>query len=223
MTALIALVVAMLSAAGLLYVCIYRPPRLHVVEIDRFGQPGRIEIADETYSPDEAQVGYLIAHLVELVRERPLDPVVLRKNWQKAYHFLAGDAVVAMNNYAREHSGLSSGGGRLVTRTVEITSVLAQSPKSYRVHWIETQYVSGVVDRRKPYIGTFDVTLTQPRDEAELFRNPLGLYVVSFQWTRDFVPLESDAKEAQAQTNETSEKTPVPPISVIQSNKRSAP
>lgn len=206
LAALIALFIALMSVAGLLYVTMHRPLKLHVLEIDRHGKPGRIVLAEAAYTPDVAQIGYQVAQLVELVRERPLDPVVLRQNWEEAYHFLAGDAVVAMNEYARQHSGLeiptslsSGSGGRLVTRTVEITSVLPRTEHSYQVHWIETQYSGGVVDLREPYTGIFHVALDPPRDEAELFRNPLGLYVVHFEWTRDFTPTPPREGSAAAQ------------------------
>ncbi len=209
LAALTSLLIALVSVTGAVYVAVHRPLRLHVVEVDPHGKPGRILLADAVYSPEDAHVGYLVSQLVELVRERPLDPVVLRQNWEKAYRFLAGDAVPAMNAYAENHSGLDAATSqdRLITRTVETTSVLKRAPHTYQVHWVETQYESGVVASREPYTGVFHIKLDPPRNESELFRNPLGLYVVHFQWSRDFTPQpeneDSTTSQAGFQTSAT--------------------
>ena len=199
LVALLALMVSFSAIAGLVYSYTHRPFHVHVVEINPKGEHGRIVLADESYDPSDAQIGYLLAQLVELVRSRPLDPVVLRNNWEKAYSFLAGEAIASMNEYAKDNSGLDSPPGRPIARVVQITSVLQISEKSYQVHWIETEYIGGVVDTQQAYTGAFDIVIDPPTNEAELFRNPLGLYVVSFNWNLDFTPT-SRADQGQPST-----------------------
>lgn len=191
LVALLALMVAVTAIGGLIYSHNHRPFHVHVVEINPKGEPGRIVLTDQSYSPTDAQLGYLLAQLVELVRDRPLDPVVLRKNWEKAYTFLAGDAIVSMNEYAQHNSGLerhAGGTGQSFARVAHVTSVLKRSDKEYQIQWVETTYVSGVVSEEQAYTGYFHIALEPPKDEAELFRNPLGVYVVGFQWSRDYSP-----------------------------------
>ena len=201
LVALLALMVAFSAIAGLVYSYTHRPFHVHVVEINSKGEHGRIILADESYDPSDAQIGYLLAQLVELVRSRPLDPVVLRNNWEKAYTFLAGDAIATMNEYAKNNNGLDSLAGRPVARVVQITSVLLLSEISFQVHWIETEYIGGVVDSQKAYTGAFDIVIDPPTNEAELFRNPLGLYVVSFNWNRDFTPTPRAEQNQSSTTN----------------------
>lgn len=188
LVALLALMVSCSAIAGLVYSYTHRPFHVHVVEINPKGEPGRIVLADESYTPTTAQTSYFLAQLVELVRSRPIDIVVLRKNWEKAYGFLAGEAVATMNEYAENNSGLDTHPNQLFARVVQITSVLPLSEDSYQVHWIETEYVGGVPNTQEAYTGIFHISIDPPNDEAELLRNPLGIYVVSFQWNRDFTP-----------------------------------
>jgi type IV secretion system protein VirB5 len=121
------------------------------------------------------------------VRERPLDPVVMRQQWTKAYQFLAGQAVSSMNEFAATDTGLKSLPGQgAVARTVEISSILQKSNDSYQVRWVETAYSDGSRRSREDYTGLFQVKLMPPRDEADAFKNPIGVYIINFTWSREF-------------------------------------
>ncbi|HXE53555.1 MAG TPA: conjugal transfer protein TrbF [Tepidisphaeraceae bacterium] len=182
-----ALLLALISTCAAAYLGIKKQVATYVVEVDKAGMPGRITLASEPYRPDAAQVGYFVAEIVRLVRERPLDPVVMRKQWTKAYQFLAGPAVNAMNEYAATDSGLSNLPGHGATaRTVEISSILQKAADTYQVRWLETTYSNGVRRGQEEYTGLFQVRLMPPRDEADAFKNPIGVYVTNFTWGREF-------------------------------------
>jgi hypothetical protein len=40
--------------------------------------------------------------------------------------------------------------------------------------------------RPATFTGLFETDVIPPRDEAQVFRNPLGIYVVSFNWSKEF-------------------------------------
>jgi type IV secretion system protein TrbF len=80
----------LISTSGAVVLGVKKQVATYVVEVDKAGMPGRITLASEPYQPDAAQVGYFVGEVVRLVRERPLDPVVMRQQWTKAYQFLAG-------------------------------------------------------------------------------------------------------------------------------------
>ena len=47
-----------------------------------------------------------------------------------------------------------------------------------------------------------------PRDEAEVFRNPLGIYIVSISWSKEFTdPVSTIMEPAQAPTRRNNEET----------------
>ena len=182
-----ALLLALISTSAAVHLGVKKQVATYVVEIDKAGMPGRITLASEPYRPEAAQVGYFVGEIVRLVRERPLDPVVVRQQWTKAYQFLAGPAVNAMNEYAASDSGLMNLPGRGATaRTVEISSILQKAADSYQVRWVETTYSNGIRRGREEYTGLFQVRLMPPRDEADAFKNPIGVYVTNFTWGREF-------------------------------------
>jgi type IV secretory pathway TrbF-like protein len=155
----------------------------YVVPLDRYGRPGRIEAADRAYRPTQAETGYFIADFVQLVRSKSTDPVVLRQNWLKAYGFVSGDALAALNLHARAHDPFARLGQQAVT--VEIVSVLPRGVDSYQVQWRETPFEQGAPGAEERWTGLFTVTHRQPRTEAQLRANPLGIVITAFQWSRE--------------------------------------
>ena len=116
------MLLALISTTGAVVLGVKKQVATYVVEIDKAGMPGRITLASDLYHPDAVQVGYFVGEVVRLVRERPLDPVVMRQQWTKAYQFLAGQAVNSMNEFAATDSGLKNLPGQgAVARTVEIS------------------------------------------------------------------------------------------------------
>ncbi len=181
------MILALISTTGAVVLGVKKQVATYVVEVNKVGMPGRITLASEPFRPDAAQVGYFVGEVVRLVRERPLDPVVMRQQWTRAYQFLAGQAVTSMNEYAANDTGLRSLPGQGATaRTVEISSILQKSEGTYQVRWVETTFSNGVSRSREDYTGLFQVKLMPPRDEADTFKNPIGVYITSFTWSREF-------------------------------------
>jgi type IV secretion system protein VirB5 len=189
---------ALISTIGVVVIGVKKQVATYIVEVDKVGMPGRISLASETFQPAAAQVGYFIGEVVRLVRERPLDPVVMRQQWTKAYQFLAGPAVNGMNEYAAADSGLRNVPGEGATaRTVEIKNILQKSDGTYQVRWTETTYSNGIRRSREDFTGLFQVKLIPPRDEADTFKNPIGVYITNFTWSREFAgPVQRDENAA---------------------------
>jgi type IV secretory pathway TrbF-like protein len=182
-----AMLLALISTTGAVVLGVKKQVATYVVEVDKAGMPGRITLASEVFRPTAAQAGYFVGEVVRLVRERPLDPVVMRQQWTRAYQFLAGQAVTAMNEYAANDNGLRTLPGQgAAARTVEISSILQKSEGTYQVRWLETTFSNGVRRSRDEYTGLFQVKLMPPRDESDTFKNPIGVYVTNFTWSREF-------------------------------------
>ena len=178
---------ALISTTGAVVIGVKKQVATYIVEVDKAGMPGRITLASDVFRPDAAQVGYFVGEVVRLVRERPLDPVVMRQQWTKAYQFLAGPAVNGMNEYAAGDSGLRSIPGQGATaRTVEIKNILQKSDGTYQVRWSETTFANGIRRAKEDFTGLFQVKLIPPRDESDTFKNPIGVYVTNFTWSREF-------------------------------------
>jgi len=167
--------------AGLVHVSANKEVKTYVIEVDALGQPARITLTNDHYEPAAAQAGYFVGQLVTLVRSRPLDPVVVRENWKKAYGFLAGEAISTMNAYVAADPPIRAVDGRPLARTVAEYGDQLTTP--FR------RYQYGPVWRRERKAGKDrfrEIEVMPPRDEAEVFRNPLGIYIATFSWSKEF-------------------------------------
>lgn len=183
---LMALICAGLAAVALgAYIHERQDTRIatYVVPVDRYGRPGRIELADRNYVPSQAETAYFVGDFVALVRSKSTDPIVLRQNWTKAYGFVSGDAKARLTQHARDNDPFARVGDQAAS--VEIVSVLPRSAATYQVQWRETVYERGAALPPQRWTGLFTVAHSPPRNEAALRANPLGVFITAFQWSRD--------------------------------------
>lgn len=178
-----ALGLAALALGGFIYQSGNTQIATYVVPIDKYGRPGRIEMAGQTYKPSSAETGYFLADWVTKTRSKSIDPIVIRDNWTMAYRFVAGPAIGLLNAHAKAHDPFANAGSQAVS--IEIVSALARSPDTYQVQWRETTFDQGVSRTTENWTGLFTVKLNPPKTEAELRANPLGLFITSFQWSRE--------------------------------------
>ncbi len=196
---------------GLVYVAAKKDVKTFVVELDRLGRPGRITLLDDRYQPTAAQTGHFVGQIVRLVRERPLDPVVIRNNWLTAYAFLADAAINTMNEYASADETILGAPASRLTRTVAISNILQKSADSFQVRWIETDYVAGIPQPPTQYSGLFHVQVRPPTSEDDVFRNPLGVYIDAFSWSKEFtgpIPVTVDSAPETPREEQENESNP---------------
>ena len=174
---------AALSLGGFIYQASNTNIATFVVPIDKYGRPGRIEVAGQSYKPSTAETGYFLADWVTRTRSKSIDAIVIRDNWTAAYRFVAGSAIGQLNDYAKTHDPFANAGAQAVS--VEIVSVLARSPSTYQVQWRETTFDQGATRATENWTGLFTAKINAPKNEAELRANPLGIYITSFQWSRE--------------------------------------
>lgn len=183
--ALATLGLSSMLAGGLLYQSSRTRVEAYVAQVDPQGRlVGEIQLLDRGYTPTTAQIAFHIAELVRKVRSRPVDPVVLKQNWEEAYHYLAGDAVTAMSEYG-SHAGLTDPAKQYTTVSVEIVSVLQRSDASYQVRWKETHYNHGSQSSISYWTGLFTTMIKPPATARAVFQNPLGVYVTHFSWSQE--------------------------------------
>jgi len=158
----------------------------YVVEVDKLGEVRAVGPAISAYEPTDAQIAYHIARFIENVRSLSIDPIVVRRNWLKAYDFTTTEAANTLNEYARENDPFSKVGQRTVT--VEVTSVVRSSEGSFDVRWREQTFENGSLSHTARYSAVLSILLQRPRTEETLRKNPLGIYVRALNWSRDHIP-----------------------------------
>ena len=175
--------VTVLAVGGLIFLASNRTIATYVVPIDKYARPGQIELAGRVYNPTTAEIGYFLADWVTRTRSKSIDPIVIRDNWQAAYHFVVGPAIGQLNDWAKAHDPFANAGTQAVS--VEVVSVLPRSGATYQVEWRETTYDQGSTSTTVTWTGLFTTKIQPPKNEAELRANPLGVYITAFQWSRE--------------------------------------
>lgn len=161
-----------------------------VITIDKSSGETRVlgKAATRAYVPQQAEIAYFLGHLVRLVRTVPLDPVLVRRQWDEAYRFLRQSAAMKLNAWARQpDSPLNRVGAQTVT--LQLQSVLPIAADTYELRWSQSTFGrDGVPKDTSTWTATFTVEFEPPTTEEAIAVNPLGIYVKDFAWHRDLTP-----------------------------------
>ena len=138
------------------------------------------------YVPQSPEIGYFLAKFVGMVRSVPLDAVVVRRNWTDAYQFLRQPAANQLDAWARRSdSPLAHLGEQTIAADIIAVTAVAAS-QSYQVRWRETVFSKeGAAQDSYVMTGIFTIEFEAQRNERRAMVNPIGLFIRSFQWTRE--------------------------------------
>ena len=192
-----------LSAAlsgGLLWQSMQSRITPYVVAVDRLGEAQAVAPADRDYQPTDPQIAWFLGRFVSDVRSISLDPVLMRQGWLSAYDFVTPRGARFLNDYARQANPFGEIGTRTVS--VQVTSIVRASDRSFQVKWTETEFDRGSLAGTTRWTAILSVVTRPPANPDTLRKNPLGLYVDAIDWSRELDPNSStsgaDAKSAQA-------------------------
>jgi len=158
----------------------------YVVEVDRLGQPRAVNAVDTKFRPTDPQIAWTLARFIEDVRTVSLDPVLMRRQWLRAYDFVSDRGAQFLGDYARRADPFAHLGEHTVS--VEVTSVVRASDRSFEIKWVETVFERGVRASTAHWTAFVTVQLKAPANADTLRRNPLGLYVDAIDWSRELEP-----------------------------------
>jgi type IV secretion system protein VirB5 len=156
----------------------------YVVEVDRLGQPQAIAQVNAGYQPTDPQIAWFLSRFIADVRSRSLDPVLMRANWLQAYDFTSRRGALFLSDYARSADPLADVGDK--TTSVQVTSVVRASDRSFLVKWTESTFERGSPAGTTRWTAFLTIAIRPPSSAEILRRNPLGLYVEAIDWSREF-------------------------------------
>jgi type IV secretion system protein VirB5 len=163
----------------------------YVVAVDRLGEAQAVAPADRDYQPTDPQIVWFLGKFVSNVRSISLDPVLMRQNWLSAYDFATRRGARFLNDYARQANPFGDVGSRTVS--VQVTSIVRASDRSFQVKWTETEYDRGSRAGTTHWTGILSVVTRPPASADTLRRNPLGLYVDAIDWSQELDETRSPA------------------------------
>jgi len=184
----------LLMSGGLLWQAEQSRVVPYVVEVDRLGEARAIAPVGTRYQPTDPQIAWFLSRFVRDVRSVSLDAVLMRQNWLSAYDFTTKRGAIFLGAYARATDPFGQVGERTVS--VEVTSVVRASDRSFQVKWIETSYERGAVTSVAHWTWILTVLIKPPVSADILRRNPLGLYVDAIDWSREIEPGSATAPSA---------------------------
>ena len=164
----------------------------YVVEVDRLGEARAVAPVAADYRPTDPQIAWHLGRFIVNVRSISLDPVLMRENWLSAYDFVTDRGGQFLGEYARSADPFGQVGTRTVS--VQVTSVVRASDRSFQVKWTETAYERGSLAGTSRWTAILSVVVRPPSSAEALRKNPLGLYVDAIDWSRELdVPAATPA------------------------------
>lgn len=131
----------------------------------------------------DAQIAYFLSLFIKNVRSLPLDPIVVRRNWQEAFAYLTDDGARTLSGGIGYEPQFKSIGKRAIS--VELIHIVRASDDSFEISWKEHSYESGIRVSSEQFTGRVFVILGSPDAADPVSRNPIGLYINRFDWSRD--------------------------------------
>ncbi|MBE7157355.1 MAG: conjugal transfer protein TrbF [Rhodospirillales bacterium] len=186
------LVVTGIAVVGLVSVAKQSRFVPYIVEVDKLGQVAAVRQASaidpaSLTSVTKAELASFITRARLVTPDQQLQATAIRE----VYALLANSdpATAKMNewfNGTRENNPFARAEKVLVSTS--INSVIPQSADSWQVDWTETVvsrdgHPESVANMRA-LITTYLVPATAATTEAEIQRNPIGLYVKDFNWSK---------------------------------------
>lgn len=155
----------------------------YVVEVDRLGEARAVNKADTAFRPTDPQIAWHLSRFIGNVRGVSLDPVVMRQDWLDAYAFTTQRGGQFLGDYARQADPFAHIGERTVS--VQVTSVVRASDKSFQLKWSETVFERGSFAGRSNWTAILTIVTRPPANADVLRKNPLGIYVDAVDWSRE--------------------------------------
>jgi type IV secretion system protein VirB5 len=197
-------------SAGLLWESTQSRVVPYVVEVDKHGEARAVAPVAADYQPTDPQIAWHLARFVTGIRSVSLDPVLMRENWLSAYDFVTERGALVLGEYARNADPFADLGNRTVS--VQVTSVVRASNRSFQVQWTESAFERGSLAGTSRWTAILSVVLRPPTSADVLRKNPLGLYVDAIDWSRELDTAPPAATRSRAPITVTEQRAEIPQL-----------
>ncbi len=171
-------------AAGLVWQSARGTVTPWVVQVDKLGQAQAVAPAVADYRPTDPQIAWHLARFIEEVRRIPADAVVLRNDWLEAYKLRHRSRRAGAERLRPHQRSLQQG-----RQDPDLGRGRERRPRfRQRVSaWPGWNATTSTTRWPRPSAGAPSSTIVvQPPTDAERLRkNPLGIYVHAFNWSKE--------------------------------------
>lgn len=186
----IALIVAAIATTGAIYIACTKEIRGYVIETDSDGVVNTVKPIDTL--TDSKILGKIVAKqltsFVKATRNVVIDAVIERDNVTEAYAYIqkGTPAATKLNKHYQNNDPFN----RAVSETVyvDITGILPLKEGAYQLTWKEKTMDRKTGELTRP-VETWTMAayteIQTPKDEKTLIRNPTGLVVKDYNWSKE--------------------------------------
>jgi type IV secretory pathway TrbF-like protein/sugar phosphate permease len=157
----------------------------YIVETARLDGTRALDASTAGDAPSDAQIAFFLARFVRNVRSLSVDSIVVRASWMDALNYVTARGARSLNDYARDANPFDKIGVRPIT--VEIVYIVRASSDSFEIRWKEQTYENGGILKTDRFTAVVNVLFRPPNTTETISKNPLGLYIDTFNWWRDSV------------------------------------
>jgi type IV secretory pathway TrbF-like protein len=189
---ILSLLIALSAVGGMIHIGSQSKFVPYVVEVDKLGQALAVAPAQRAALVDQRVVHASVASFINDIRLVTPDVALQRRAVFRLYSMLsANDPATAKANEWLNGGEGSSPFKRAAKETVsiEIVSVIPQTPETWQVDWLETTrdrqgVAKGQGVRMRALVTVYTVAATSNTTEEQIRNNPLGIYIRDFSWSR---------------------------------------
>lgn len=188
---ILSLLIALAGVGGIIHIGSQSKFIPYVIEVDKHGQTVAVGPTTAGSAADPRVIHASVADYITSARMVTPDVALQRKAVFRVYSMLSpNDSATAKMNEWLNGTPDSSPFKRATKEmvSIEIKSVLPQSPDTWQVDWTETTRDRQGILKGKPanlraLVNVYTAVPTSQTTDEQLRNNPLGIYVRDFSWS----------------------------------------
>jgi type IV secretion system protein TrbF len=183
--ALLALVLAVVQAGGLIALSLRSKTVPFIVAVDSIGHVVGSGSAEQAPVIDDRMKRAALYQWIQDLRMVIADPLVQRRSIDRVYSMIGQGtpAQVLITDWYRNNTPFDR--ARTETVAVDVRTVLPTTSRTYEIEWTETtRDHAGTVVGLQNWKGVFTIAVNPPTDEKLAHINPLGIYVIDTSWSK---------------------------------------
>lgn len=173
------------SVIGLTYIGSKNKLVPYIVEVDKLGNAQAINYAVQSDLNQNKVIKYSLAEFIQNFRTIYSDPKIQKEMIYKIYRYLSPSysAYNIVNAYYKENSPFDRQSTERVR--VKINSIVQINKDTYQVDWEEiVSDPRGMKIRTDNFKASISLILVPPTKQAEIIKNPIGLYIKEFNFSK---------------------------------------
>ena len=159
----------------------------YIIQVDKHGYEIAIQPAPRASQTDDRVIISRLARFIIDMRTIIADPAAQRRIITSLYTMIPSgqSSYMKINDYFRNNNPLELA-SKGQTQEVEIRSILHLEGNTWQTEWIEKRYERGTMTDEKTWRGFITVAFSPQVDLKNVIDNPLGIYVLDFNFAPNF-------------------------------------